>query len=115
MNGKLERLILFLKFNSLIGNHILILVQENELRKFLIEFGVKEHTRIKIDLSGTNKEQISLDYGYGKIFITCMKVSKIKKKFNYQKFNIMIGINRNFHFEKLNKNIIKINWDFTLA
>lgn len=111
----IKKLVLFLRFNSLIGNHILILTNEDELRKFLIEFGVKKHNGISLDLTSTNEEQISLDYGYGKIFITCMKVSKIKKKFNYQKFNTIIGINRRFHFDKLDKNITKINWDFTLA
>ena len=115
INIDIKKLILFLKFNSLIGKHILILTNKDELRKFLIEFGVKKYNGISLDLTSTNEKQISLDYKYGKIFITCMKVREIKKKFNYQSFNIMIGLNRNFYFEKLKKDMVKINFNFPLA
>lgn len=115
INKELKRLILFLKFNSLVGKNILILTNTDEFRKFLIEFGVKKYKNISLNIHQTNTEVICLEYKKRYIFISYKKNKYIKKKFNYKKFNIIIGLNRKFYFDNLDKNITKINWDFTLA
>lgn len=115
MNRKLERLILFLKFNSLIGKNLLILTNVEEYRKFLIEFGVKKHKNISLNMHKTNTEVMCLEYKKRYIFISYQKTKYIKKKFNYKKFNIIIGLNRKFYFDKMPRSTLNINWDFPLA